>query len=246
LQVHTLEHPDSPLSPPLFFAAAGEGQTPPPLFLSPLVRRGLTELVLPQVFVPGAFRSRAPTTPERRPTRRRCQAPPPSHPLRIRARLPLLRTVSNIPRSISRLLVHFGVLTSSPERPRRPLPVPAVHGARAPPLTPLPRANAPSLRFAPARASFGALQRVLEPGRRALRRTPPYSGEPRRHSRLHTFWVVRSLIHGADQILGIPLRCGSPWTRASGARLGPPHTRASVAVGSEIHGAAMTFSLKSP
>jgi hypothetical protein len=87
---------------------------------------------------------------------------------------------------------------------------------------------------------------VLEQRRRVLHRAPPHSGEPRRHSHLHAFWVVGSLIHGADQIQGIPLRCGSPWTRAPGARRGPPHTRASAAVGSEIHGAAMTFSLKSP
>jgi hypothetical protein len=115
------------------FAAAGEGQTPPPFFISPWVRQGLTELVLSQVFVPGTFRSRAPTTPECRPTRRRCQAPPPLHPLHLRSRLPLLCTVSNISRSISLLLVHFGTLTSSLERSRRPLPVPAADEARATP-----------------------------------------------------------------------------------------------------------------
>jgi hypothetical protein len=133
LQAHALEHPHSPLPPPLFFAAAGEGQTPPPFFLASLVRQRLIELVLPQVFVLGACRSRAPTTPEHRPTCRRCQAPLPSHPLRLRARLALLRTVRNNPRSISLLLVHFGALTSSPERPRRPLPVPAADEAQSTP-----------------------------------------------------------------------------------------------------------------
>jgi hypothetical protein len=46
--------------------ATGEGLAPPLSFLASWVRQGLTELVLPQVFVPGARRSRAPTTPERR------------------------------------------------------------------------------------------------------------------------------------------------------------------------------------
>jgi hypothetical protein len=46
------------LPPPLFvryrrvIAAAGDGQHPPPLFLSLLVRQGLTELVLQQVDEP--------------------------------------------------------------------------------------------------------------------------------------------------------------------------------------------------
>jgi hypothetical protein len=46
--------------------ATGEGLAPPLSFLASWVRQGLTELVLPQVFVPGARRSRAPTTPEHR------------------------------------------------------------------------------------------------------------------------------------------------------------------------------------
>jgi hypothetical protein len=113
-------------------------------------------------------------------------------------------------------------------------------------LDPLSHALVASLRFASTHASFGAPQRVVEPRRRAIRRAPPHPDEPRCHSRLHVFWVVGSLIHGADQIQGIPLRCGPPWTHAPGARRGPPHTSASAAVGSEIHGAATTFSLKSP
>jgi hypothetical protein len=76
------------------FVAAGEGQPPPPFFIFSWVRQGLIKLWLLQVLVPGARGSRALTTPERCPTRRHCQAPPPSHPLRFRAHLLLFRTVS--------------------------------------------------------------------------------------------------------------------------------------------------------
>jgi hypothetical protein len=131
-------------------AAAGEGQTPPPFFLSLLVRQGLTELVPPQLVDPEPSRSQI--EDRQSATRPATVAkPPPSHPLRLRARLPLLRTVSNNPRSISLLLVHFGALTSSPERPPRPLPAPAVIGARAFPLSPLSRARVFLLRNASAR-----------------------------------------------------------------------------------------------
>jgi hypothetical protein len=69
--------------------AAGEGQPPLPFSLSLWVHQGLIKLGLLQVLVPRARGSRASTTPERRPTRRRCQAPPPSHLLHLRA-CPLL------------------------------------------------------------------------------------------------------------------------------------------------------------
>jgi hypothetical protein len=46
--------------------ATGEGLAPPLSFLASWVRQGLTELVLPQVLIPRARRSRASTTPERR------------------------------------------------------------------------------------------------------------------------------------------------------------------------------------
>jgi hypothetical protein len=72
------------------FVTTGEGQPPPPFFLSPWVHQGLIKLELLQVIVPEARGSRTSTTPERRPTRRRCQAPPPSHLLHLRARPPLL------------------------------------------------------------------------------------------------------------------------------------------------------------
>jgi hypothetical protein len=48
------------------FVATGEGLAPLLSFLASWVRQGLAELVLPQVYVPDARRSRAPTTPERR------------------------------------------------------------------------------------------------------------------------------------------------------------------------------------
>jgi hypothetical protein len=129
------------------FVAAGEGKPPPPFFLSPWVHQGLVKLGLLHVLVPRARGSRASTTPERRPTHRRCQAPPPSHPLRFRARLLLFRTVSINPRPVSLLLAHFGALTSSPEWPLRPLPAPAAGEAQSPPLTPRSRAHASPLRF---------------------------------------------------------------------------------------------------
>jgi hypothetical protein len=47
------------------FIATDEGLVPPLSFLASWVRKGLTELVLPQVYVPGARRSHAPTTLER-------------------------------------------------------------------------------------------------------------------------------------------------------------------------------------
>jgi hypothetical protein len=64
---------------------------------------------------------------------------------------------SNNPRSFPLLLVHNGALTSSPERPLRPIPVPAVNGARAPPLYPLSRVYASPLRVEPAHTRNGAL-----------------------------------------------------------------------------------------
>jgi hypothetical protein len=48
LQAHALEHPFHHCRRLCSSAAAGEGQHPPPLFLSLLVRQGLTELVLQQ------------------------------------------------------------------------------------------------------------------------------------------------------------------------------------------------------
>jgi hypothetical protein len=115
------------------FVAAGEGQSPPPFFLSSWVHQGLIKLRLLQVLVPGARGSRASTTSECRPTRRRCQAPPPSHPLRSRARLLLFHKVSIYPRPVSLLLAHFGALASLPERPLHPLQALAAGEARSAP-----------------------------------------------------------------------------------------------------------------
>jgi hypothetical protein len=174
---------------------------------------------VPQVFVPDAFRSHASTTPERRPTRRHCQAPAPSPPLRLRARLPLLRTVSNIPRSIPLLLVHFGALTSSPERPRRPHPAPAVHGVRAPPLNPLSCAHAPPLLNAPARGQNDGREHCPGTTPASLRRAPPLSGDTAAASRLFASTAFRSRVDDQDRI---PLRVmwpvhRGPVSRAHGA-----------------------------
>jgi hypothetical protein len=81
--------------------------------------------VCPQVYVLDARGSRAPSSPERRPSRRRRQAallPPPLHPL---ARPPLLCVVSKHLCPISLLIALSAFPAGSPEQPRRPLTVPA-------------------------------------------------------------------------------------------------------------------------
>jgi hypothetical protein len=55
--------------------AAGEGLDPPPVFFDFWDRQELDKLVLPQVFIPDARGSRAPSSPERRPSRRHRRAP---------------------------------------------------------------------------------------------------------------------------------------------------------------------------
>jgi hypothetical protein len=55
--------------------AAGEGLDPPPVLFYFWDRQELNKLVLSQVFVPDARGSRAPSSPERRPSRRRRRAP---------------------------------------------------------------------------------------------------------------------------------------------------------------------------
>jgi hypothetical protein len=62
--------------------AAGEGLDPPPVLFDFWDRQELNELVLSQVFVPDAHGSRAPSSPERRPSRRRHRAPSLPPPLR--------------------------------------------------------------------------------------------------------------------------------------------------------------------
>jgi hypothetical protein len=185
------------------FVTAGEGQSLPPFFLSSWVHQGLIKLGLLQVLVPGARGSCASTTPEHRPTRRRCQALPPSHPLRFRTRLLLFRTVRINPRLVSLLLVHFGGLTSSSERPLRPLLAPVAGEARSPPLTPRSRAHASPLRFV---LSCGCVSgRERRPGATpaSSRRAPPHSGVLAAASRTHTSRAARSCACGSDRI---PLR----------------------------------------
>jgi hypothetical protein len=63
--------------------AADEGLIPSLLLFDSWDFQELKEHVLSQVPVPDARGSRAPTTPERRPIRRRCQASPPAPSLRF-------------------------------------------------------------------------------------------------------------------------------------------------------------------
>jgi hypothetical protein len=158
-------------------AAVGEGSPPPPPFTSLWVHQGLIKLNWLQVRVLGARGRRASSTPERRPSCRRCQTSPPLNPLRLRAR-PLHRfIVSNNPCPISLPFTHSSASTSSPEQPRRPLPVPAAGEARSPPLTPWSRAHVPALRFAPARGQRGGRERRPGPTPASSRRAPPLSGD---------------------------------------------------------------------
>jgi hypothetical protein len=68
------------------FVTAGEGPPPPPPFSSLWVHQGLIKLNWLQVPVLGARGCRASSMPERRPSCRRCQAPPLLNPLHLRAR----------------------------------------------------------------------------------------------------------------------------------------------------------------
>jgi hypothetical protein len=96
-------------------AAAGEGPPLSLLFPYPWVRQELDKLVLSQVFVPDARGSRAPSSPERRPSRRRYRAPPLPPPLHPLARRHPLCAVSVIPRSISLCFARSTVSSGSPE-----------------------------------------------------------------------------------------------------------------------------------
>jgi hypothetical protein len=66
--------------------AVGEVPPPPPFSLSLWVHQGLIKLNWLQVPVLGARGCRASSMPERRPSYRRCQAPPLLNPLHLRAR----------------------------------------------------------------------------------------------------------------------------------------------------------------
>jgi hypothetical protein len=117
---HTHEHQFSRAAASGFrrrrrFVAAGEGLDPPPVFFGFWGRQELDKLVLSQVFAPDACGSRAPSSPERRPSRRRRQAPLLSPPLRPLARRHPLCAVSNILRPIPLLFAHRIASPSSPE-----------------------------------------------------------------------------------------------------------------------------------
>jgi hypothetical protein len=87
--------------------------------------------VCPQVFVLDARGSRAPSSQERRPSRRCRQAsllPPPLHLL---AHHHPLCVVSKFPCPVSLLFAPSGYPAGSPEQPRRPLTVPAAGEAQS-------------------------------------------------------------------------------------------------------------------
>jgi hypothetical protein len=71
--------------------------------------------MLSQVFVPNACGSRTPSSPERRPSRRRCRAPLLPPLLRQLARRYPLCAVSIIPRPISPCIAHDIDSPGSPE-----------------------------------------------------------------------------------------------------------------------------------
>jgi hypothetical protein len=187
--------------------------------------------------------------PERRPILCRRRPSSPARLLRIQARLTPLHAVSNFPRPFPFLLVLIVAHASSPERPRRPLPAPAIVGARVSPLSPLSRAHVTPLRNALAWGRFGG--REHRPGatpashRRASPRGSPLRRTRRRYTHAHD--PGHPIFGGRPRLDGVyPLELGPPWTREPSSRRGSPRLRASVAVKSEIHGSAELFSFKSP
>jgi hypothetical protein len=113
-------------------------------------------------------------------------------------------------------------------------------------LTPRSRAHAPPLRFALACGRVDGRERRPGPTPVSSRRASPLTGNAAAAHSLYASWAVRSRADGQDRV---PLRFkwgGPPWTRAPGARRGPPRPRESVAVGSEIHGAGLAVLIKSP
>jgi hypothetical protein len=111
--------------------------------------------------------------------------------------------VSINPRPVSLLLAHFGALTSSPERPLRPLPAPAAGEAQSPPLTPRTRVHASPLHFV---LSCGRVSgRERRPGEMPARsrRAPPHFCVLAAASCTRASSAVRSCAGGSDRI---PLR----------------------------------------
>jgi hypothetical protein len=97
--------PLSPLPPPLFLAAAGEGQTPPPFFLSfsfgsPGAHRACPAIGWRLRAYPVPIRG----SPERHPIRRRRRSSSSARFLRLQARTALLHVVISLPRSFLFLL----------------------------------------------------------------------------------------------------------------------------------------------
>jgi hypothetical protein len=78
------------------------------------------------------------------------------------------------------------------------------------------------------------------------RRATGLSSAPDAASRTYTSRAVGSCTCGSDLIEAYPLELGPPWTREPSSRRGSPLVHASTAIGSEIHGSAVVFSLKNP
>jgi hypothetical protein len=97
------------------FVAAGERLDPLPVFFGFWDRQELDKLMLSQVFIPEARGSRAPSSPERRPSHRRRRAPLLPPLLRPLARRHFLCAVSIIPRPIPPCFAHGIVSPGSPE-----------------------------------------------------------------------------------------------------------------------------------
>jgi hypothetical protein len=111
--------------------------------------------------------------------------------------------MSNKPSPFPLPFVHSSALTSSPERPLRPLPVPAAGEAQSPPLTPRTRAHASPLRFELSCGRASGRERLLGATPASSRSAPPHSGVLPAASRTRASRAVRSCTNGTDRV---PLR----------------------------------------
>jgi hypothetical protein len=136
--------------------------------------------------------------PERRPILCRRRPSSPARLLRIQARLTPLHAVSNFPRPFPFLLVLIVAHASSPERPRRPLPAPAIVGARVSPLSPLSRAHVTPLRNALAWGRFGGQEHCPGATPASRRRAGHLSGARAAVTRTRMILAIRSLADGQD------------------------------------------------
>jgi hypothetical protein len=168
---------------------------PPLFFLDSWVRQGLMKLVLLQVLVPDAHRSRAPPA-----------GAPPDPPL-----LPSF-LIGAFPSSLS----SPPSSTHDEQKPLLDIPFSCAFwrlhelaGAAAPPpsgvsrrrgtivpLTPRSRAHAPPLHFALACGRVDGRERRPKATPASPRRAPPLSGDTAAASRSHVSWAMRSRVDG--------------------------------------------------